>query len=158
MASREESRAGSDAVLFRTGLHPVSTASALSLAGFIGFVGALIILHNEQLTYATDVRVVLACLALGALALIGPIRRLQHSAIAVTPGHLELRLGAWRPRTTDIPVRDIRSVDVRTGQLGRRLDFGTLQVAAADDTFVVVHHVRAPHALRAALRQAGGRR
>jgi len=157
MANREESRTGSEAVLFRTGLHPVSTASALSLAGFIGFVGALIILHN-QLTYTTDVRVVLACLGLAALALIGPIRRLQRSAIAVTPGHLELRLGAWRPHTTDIPVRDIRSVDVRTGQLGRRLDFGTLQVAAADDTLVVVHHVRAPHALRAALRQAGGRR
>src|SRR5262245_38061867 len=47
MANREEQRTGSDAVLFRTGLHPVSAANALAMAAFIGFVGALIILHNE---------------------------------------------------------------------------------------------------------------
>jgi len=157
MANREESQTGSDAVPFRTGLHPVSMASALAMAAFIGFVGSLIILHND-LTPRSDVYVVLACLGLAAMALLGPVRRLQRSAIAVTPGRLEVRLGAWRAHTRDIPVRDIRSWDVTTGRLGRRLDFGTLQVAAADDTYVVVHHVRAPHALRAALRQAGGRR
>lgn len=157
MASQEESRAASEPVLFRTGLHPMSMASALSLAAFIGFVGALIILHND-LPLGTDLRIALGCLALAAAALLGPVRRLRRSAIAVTPGRLELRLGTWRPRTTDIPVRDIRAWDVTTGRLGRRLDFGTLQVAGTDDTFVVVHHVRAPQALRAALRQAGGRR
>jgi membrane protein YdbS with pleckstrin-like domain len=157
MANREESQAGSEAVMFRTGLHPMSMASALSLAAFIGLVGALIILHND-LAAGSEVRVVVVCLALAAAALLGPVRRLRRSAIAVTPGHLEMRLGAWRPRTTNIPVREIRAWDVTTGRLGRRLDFGTLQVAATDDTFVVVHHVRAPQALRAALRQAGGRR
>ena len=157
MANREESRTGSDAVPFRTRLHPVSMVNALVLAAFIGFVGALIILHNN-LTPRSDLYVVLVCLALAALALLGPVRRLQRSAIAVTSGHLEVRLGTWRRDAKDIAVRDIRSWDVTTGRLGRRLDFGTLQVAAGDDTYVVVHHVRAPQALRAALRQAGGRR
>ncbi|HWP66568.1 MAG TPA: PH domain-containing protein [Candidatus Limnocylindria bacterium] len=157
MAKQDELPVRSDAVLFWTGLHAVSIGGALGLAAFIGFVGLLIIRHND-LPLATDVRIALGCLALGALTLAGPLWRLRRSVVAVTPGHLELRLGAWRPRTVTIPVRDIRSVEVRSGPLGRRLDFGTLQVIAADDAYVVVHHVRAPQALRAALRAAGGRR
>jgi membrane protein YdbS with pleckstrin-like domain len=157
MPNPSETPARPDAVLFRTGLHPVSAASALGLAGFIGFVGALIVRHND-LSRATEARIAIVCLALGAAALAGPLRRLRRSVIAVTPGQLRLELGTWRARVTDIPVREIRSVDVRSGALGRRLDCGTVQLAAGDDTYIVVHHVRAPHALRAALRPAGGRR
>lgn len=135
----------------------MSAAGAFGLAAFIGFVGALIILHND-LPPATDARIAIVSLALGAATLAGPFRRLRRSAISVTPGHLRLELGSWRVRVTDIPVREIQSVDVRSGALGRRLDYGTVQVAAGDDTYVVLHHVRTPHALRAALRPAGGRR
>jgi membrane protein YdbS with pleckstrin-like domain len=148
----------SETVLFRTGLHPLSIASALGLAGFIGFVGTLIMRHND-LPRATEARIAIVCFMLGAATLAGPVRRLRRSTITVTPGHLRLELGTWRSRVTIIPLRDIRSVDVPRGSaLARRLDYGTIHVAAGEDTYVIVHHVRAPHALRTALRPAGGRR
>jgi membrane protein YdbS with pleckstrin-like domain len=157
MANRGEALARSEGVLFRTGLHPVSGASALGLAAFIAFVGGLIIRHND-LPPATDARIALLCLVLGGAALAGPLLRLRRSAVVVTPGHLHLHLASWRAHATDIPVRDIRTVDVRSGAVGRRLDFGTVTVAAGEDTLIVVHHVRAPLTLRDALRRAGGRR
>ena len=135
----------------------MSVASALGLAGFVAFVGALIIRHND-LQAATDARIALVCIALAAATLAGPLRRLRRSVITVTPGHLLLELGTWRPQVTSIPVREIRSVDVRSGALATRLDSGTIHVVAGEDTYIVVHHVRAPHALRTALRPAGGRR
>jgi len=135
----------------------MSGLSALGLAAFIAFVGTLIIRHN-QLAPGTEARIVAGCLALGGAALAGPLLRLWRSAVVVTPGHLHLHLASWRSHAADIPIRDIRAVDVRSNALGRRLDFGTLTVAAGDDTLVVIHHVRAPLALRDALRRAGGRR
>jgi membrane protein YdbS with pleckstrin-like domain len=157
MASRGNGTIQSEGVLFRTGLHVMSGASALGLAAFIAFIGALIIRHND-LAPATDARIVLACLALGGIVLAGPLLRLRRSAVVVTPATLHLQLASWRTHATDIPVREIRAVDVRSGAVGRRLDFGTVTVAAGDDTVFVVHHVRAPVALRDALRRAGGRR
>jgi membrane protein YdbS with pleckstrin-like domain len=157
MPNPAEAPGRSDPVLFRTGLHPMSAGSALGLAGFIAFVGALIIRHND-LRAATDAKITLVCLALALATLAGPFRRLRRSAITVTPTQLRLELGTWRPRVTSISLREIENVDVRTGAVGRRLDWGTVHVAAGDDTYIVVHHVRAPHALRAALRPAGGRR
>jgi hypothetical protein len=157
MPNPTEASGRSETVLFRTGLHPLSIASALGLAGFIGFVGTLIIRHND-LPPATDVRIAIVCCLLGAATVAGPVRRLRRSEITVTAGHLRLDLGTWRPRVTQLSVREIRSVDVRSGALAHRLDCGTIHVAAGEDTYIVVHHVRAPHALRAALRPAGGRR
>jgi membrane protein YdbS with pleckstrin-like domain len=157
MANRGEGTTQADGVLFRTGLHPMSGASAFGLAAFIAFIGTLIIRHND-LPPATDARIALVCLALGGLALVGPLLRLRRSAVVVTPGTLHLRLASWRERATDIPVRAIRAIDVRSGAVGRRFDFGTVTLAADDDTVIVVHHVRAPVALRDALRRAGGRR
>jgi membrane protein YdbS with pleckstrin-like domain len=157
MANRDEAPARSEGELFRTGLHPVSGASALGLAAFIAFIGALIVRHND-LSRSTDARIVLVCLALGGAALAGPLLRLRRSALVVTPGYLHLQLASWRTHASAVPVREIRAVDVRSGAVGRQLDFGTVTLAAGDDAVIVIHHVRAPLALRDALRRAGGRR
>src|SRR5262245_52859396 len=128
----------SDPVLFQTGLHPMSAGRELGLAGFLALVAALIIRHND-LPASTDAKITLVCLALAMATLAGPFRRLRRSAITVTPTQLRLELGTWRPRVTSIPLREIESVDVRSGTVGRRLDWGTVQLAAGDDTYIVVH-------------------
>jgi hypothetical protein len=157
MVKSSDAAGRADGTYFRTGLHPMSGASALSLAAFIAFIGTLIIRHND-LPAATDVRIAAVCLLLGAAALLGPFLRWRRSAVEVLPGELRLTLGTWRPRTIGMALREIESVDVRSGAVGRQLDYGTLTIAATDDTAIVVHHVRAPLAVRDALRRVGGRR
>ena len=56
MVNRSDAAGRADGTQFRTGLHPMSGASALIMAAFIAFVGTLIIRHND-LPAATDVRV-----------------------------------------------------------------------------------------------------
>lgn len=159
MAKAREIPTPADAVpaAFRTHLHPASMLSALGLAGFIAFVGTLIVRHND-LPLATDLRISLWCAALSAAALAGPLRRLWRTSLEVTPGGLDVRLGTWRARTLTIPLGDICGVDVRSGALGRRLDFGTVTIGVGAEEALIVPHVRAPLALRDALRRAGGRR
>jgi membrane protein YdbS with pleckstrin-like domain len=126
------------------------------LAGFVVFVGTLIVRHNE-LSFAANARVGAVSLVLVAAALLGPLRRWRRAALVVTPSHLEIRLPTWRERRTMIPLRDLHDVDVHKPALGRRLDFGTMTFIRGDDV-VIVHHVRAPQALRDALRRPSGRR
>jgi hypothetical protein len=157
MSTRSGSAGASETPLFRASLHPMSCAGALGLALFVGFVGTLIVRHND-LPAATDVRILAGTLVLCVMALVGPVLRLRRSELLVTPAEIRLRVGAWRPRVTEIPLRDVRGLDVRSSTLGRRLDFGTLTVAARDDDVLVVHHVRSAGALRDAIRRGAGRR
>jgi membrane protein YdbS with pleckstrin-like domain len=157
MSARSERDTATDAALFSAGLHPMSCAGAFGLAVFIGFVGTLVIRHND-LSAATDMRVAAGTLALCLAAVAGPLRRLWRSELVVTPAELRMRLGTWRSRETHIPLREVRGLDVRSTALGRRLDFGTLTVAAREDDLFVVHHVRAAAALHDAIRRGSGRR
>lgn len=154
MANRGESQG---AAVFRAGLHPMSCAGGVSLAAFVCFVGGLIIRHND-LPAATDLRIAAGTVILAAGALAGPLLRLYRSEVVVTPAQLRVRLGAWRSRVTEMPLREVQGLEVRSGALGRRLDFGTLAVASRDDDMVLVPHVQGAIALRDAIRRAVGRR
>jgi hypothetical protein len=154
MRDRQES--GAQTPLIRAGLHPMSCAGGISLAAFILFVGTLIIRHND-LPAATDLRIAGGSLLLGLAALAGPLLRYVRSEVVVTPARLRLRLGGWRPRVTDLALRDVEEVEVRSGRLGRQMDFGTFAVASRNDDGVVVHHLRRAAAIEAAINRANRR-
>jgi hypothetical protein len=145
-----------EAPLIRAGLHPMSCAGGVSLAGFILFVGTLIIRHND-LPAATDLRIAGGSLLLGLAALAGPLLRFVRSEVVVTPARLRLRLGGWRPRVTDLALRDVEEVEVRSGRLGKQMDFGTFAVASRNDDVTVVHHLRQASAVEAAINRANRR-
>jgi len=135
----------------------MSCAGGASLAAFVLFVGGLIIRHND-LPAATDLRIAAGTLVLGLGAMAGPLLRLLRSEVVVTPARLQLRLGGWRPRVTDLALRDVQGLEVRSGVLGRQLDFGTFAVSSRDDDVTVVHHLHRAAALEDAIRRAVSRR
>jgi hypothetical protein len=141
--------------VFRTGLHPASCAGAWTLAGFVLFIGTLIVRHNE-LAGSTDARILGGSLALAAAALVGPLLRLRRSELVLTPSHLRVHLQTWRERVVEVPLREIREIEVNSSLVGRRLDFGTVMVVRADGDVVAVSHVHRATALRDALRRLGG--
>jgi membrane protein YdbS with pleckstrin-like domain len=157
MTNSSGTRVQGGEAIFRTRLHPVSCAGAWTLAGFVLFVGTLIVRHNE-LAPATTARVLLGSLVLALAATIGPLLRLRRSEVIVTSAALRVQLSAWREHVTEVPLRDLRSVDVRSTTLGRRFDFGTVSVVQTDGEVIAVPYVRRATTLRDALRRLGGRR
>lgn len=156
MATAATVRTGGEEAVYRTTLHPMSTAGAWMLAAFLLFVGSLIVRHNE-LSLETNLRVIGGSLLLAGAALAGPLRRLRRTEFVVTPAVLRMRLGTWRFRVLELPLRDVRRVDVVATRLGKRLGFGAVHVASADGTVVTVPHVRHADRLGEAMRRAARR-
>src|SRR5262249_57702451 len=80
MGSAEDWLEPGERVMFRTGLHPMAFAGALSLALFVALVVLLLIRHND-LPPATEAQIVVVG-ALGALVGSGPaLLRWRHTVL-----------------------------------------------------------------------------
>jgi membrane protein YdbS with pleckstrin-like domain len=150
MAQAGTSTGGGEKTVFRTSLHPMSSAGSWGLAAFLLFVGVLIVRHND-LTRATNLRVLAGSVLLAGATLAGPMRRLRRAELVVSAATFRAQLGTWRRRSLDLPVSDVRRVDVVRTRLGKRLDFGTVSVLAADGLTVTIPHVRHAERLRQVL-------
>jgi uncharacterized membrane protein YdbT with pleckstrin-like domain len=145
-------------VLVRARTHPIVFGGTVAFAAFV--VGAvwLIIVRNE-LGGSTILQLWVAALAVVVIGFVSPVLRWRNAECVVTTRRLLLRTGLFRPRTLALLLPAIEDVSVEQSFGGRLLDYGTLQVVAADGAIDVFPRVyRAQQVRDAVLRQTQGRR
>jgi hypothetical protein len=140
-------------VIFRTGLHPMAFAGAVSLALFVALVVGLLIRHND-LPAATEAQIALAGGLVVALGFIPSVLRWRHTALVLTEHRLLVLTGTYREHTLASPLA-AGIVEQEGGITGRMLDHGTVTVTAPDGQATGVAHVaRARELVEAARAQA----
>jgi membrane protein YdbS with pleckstrin-like domain len=126
-------------VMFRTGLHPMAFAGALSLALFVALVVTLLIRHND-LPPSTEAQIVVAGVLVALLGSVPALLRWRHTAFLVTERRLLVRSGTYRQHTLVTPLAP-QIVEQESGATGRMLDHGTVTVMGPDGQVSGVAHV-----------------
>ena len=126
-------------VVFRTGLHPMAFAGALSLALFVALVVVLLIRHND-LPPATEAQIVVAGVLVALLGSVPALLRWRHTTLVVTDRRLLVRSGTYRPYILATPLAP-GIVEQESGVTGRMLDHGTVTVMGTDGQVTGVAHV-----------------
>ena len=125
--------------MFRTGLHPMAFAGALSLALFVALVVVLLIRHND-LPPATEAQIVVVGALVALLGLVPALLRWRHTALFVTDRRLLVRSGTYRQHMLATPLAP-GIVEQESGATGRMLDHGTVTVVGPDGQMIGVAHV-----------------
>ena len=145
MASAEPVLEPGERVVFRTGLHPVALSGAVGFAAFSLLVATLLVVNND-LPPATDLRIVVVGLLVAASGFVRPGLRLRHTRLVVTDRRLLAAWGAFRRRSAAIEL----SPDAVAGERTRRwVDAGTVAAMSGDDVLSWAPVAR-PEALAAA--------
>ena len=126
-------------VMFRTGLHPMAFAGALSLGLFVALVVVLLIRHND-LPPATEAQIVVAGVLVVLLGSVPALLRWRHTALLVTDRRLLVRSGTYRQHLLATPLAP-GIVEQESGATGRMLDHGTVTVMGPDGQLTGVAHV-----------------
>ena len=126
-------------VMFRTGLHPMAFAGALSLALFVALVVVLLIRHND-LPPATEAQIVVVGALVALLGSVPALLRWRHTALFVTDRRLLVRSGTYRQHMLATPLAP-GIVEQESGATGRMLDHGTVTVVGPDGQMIGVAHV-----------------
>jgi membrane protein YdbS with pleckstrin-like domain len=149
MDSLDRHLAPSEAVVFRTRLHPVVFGSPTLFAAFVIGVVVLVIARNELA--AETVRLLwLAAAVIVAVSFVPPVLRWRSSEFAVTNRRVLARVGLLSPRIVEVPLTRT-AVGVVQGPWGRLLGYGTVRLAGKDGAVEVFARVARPAALREAL-------
>ena len=125
--------------MFRTGLHPMAFAGALSLALFVALVVVLLIRHND-LPPATEAQIVVVGALVALLGSVPALLRWRHTALFVTDRRLLVRSGTYRQHMLATPLAP-GIVEQESGATGRMLDHGTVTVVGPDGQMIGVAHV-----------------
>lgn len=146
-------------VVVRARTHPIVFAGTLGFAAFVIGAAWLIVMRNE-LDASTVLQLWLAALAVVVFGFVSPVLRWRNAECVVTTRRLLLRTGLFRAHTLALLLPAIEDVTVEQSFGGRLLDYGTLQVVAADGAVDVFPRVQRAQQIRdAVLRQTqGGRR
>ncbi len=146
-------------IVIRTGLHPLAFAGALSTAGFIGLVVALLILHND-LAAGTDLRIALVGALIAALCALPATLRWRRTAVTVTDRRLLATAGLWGQHRLNVTLSELAGIEEEPGLTGRFLDHGTLGITARDGRSLGIGHVAHARTVVEAARAptGGGRR
>jgi hypothetical protein len=126
-------------VLFRTGLHPMALSGAVTLALFVALVVALLIRHNDLPT-PTNIRIVLAGMAVAALGALPSALRWRNTELAVTDRRVLVSAGGLRRRRLAVALGPA-AVEQEGGLTGGMLDHGTVTIAAPDGRSSSIGHV-----------------
>jgi hypothetical protein len=148
MNSFAQHLAADEEVICRTRLHPIALVGTATFALFVAGVVALIVSRNELTLRA------IGYLCLGGLVavLLGSftaLRRWRLTEFAVTPRRLLVRSG--RRAVQGYEARTLSKVEVGETWLGRRLDYGTIDIADAQGPLASFRSVNHARALREAL-------
>ena len=125
--------------MFRTGLHPMAFAGALSLALFVALVVVLLIRHND-LPPATEAQIVVIGALVALLGSVPALLRWRRTALFVTDRRLLVRSGTYRQHMLATPLAP-GIVEQESGATGRMLDHGTVTVVGPDGQMIGVAHV-----------------
>jgi membrane protein YdbS with pleckstrin-like domain len=126
-------------VLFRTGLHPMAFAGALSLALFVALVVLLLIRHND-LPPATEAQIVVVGVLVALVGSVPALLRWRHTALVVTDRRVLVRSGTYWQHVLATPLAP-GIVEQESGTTGRLLDHGTVTVMGPDGQVIGVAHV-----------------
>jgi membrane protein YdbS with pleckstrin-like domain len=126
-------------VMFRTGLHPMAFAGALSLALFVALVVVLLIRHND-LPPVTEAQIVVVGVLVAVLGSVPALLRWRRTALFVTDRRLLVRSGTYRQHLLATPLAP-GIVEQESGTTGRMLDHGTVTVVGPDGQMIGVAHV-----------------
>lgn len=154
MSPLDRHLAPDERVLYRTRLHPVVFAGAVSGAATVLGVVALIVYRNP-LPAETVRELWLVGVAVAAASFISPFVRWRRAEFAVTGDRLLLRTGFLRARVVEVPLAEVAAIDVEPSFAGRLFDYATVGVADAAGAAEIVGRVAHAERLReTALRAA----
>jgi membrane protein YdbS with pleckstrin-like domain len=139
MGRAEDRLEPGERVVFRTGLHPMAFAGALSLALFVALVVVLLIRHND-LPPATEAQIVVVGVLVALLGSVPALLRWRHTALFVTDRRLLVRSGTYRQHMLATPLAP-GIIEQESGATGRMLDHGTVTVVGPDGQVIGVAHV-----------------
>jgi uncharacterized membrane protein YdbT with pleckstrin-like domain len=134
----EQNLISGEQVAYRSGLHWIVLLRSMIVAAVLALLGAVMLVEASQVNGTQSRQIVSAAgviaIVIGAIDLLAAMIRRSGAEFAVTNKRIILKRGVIRRSSEEIFLRQVESVIVEEGMLGRALDYGTIRVRGTGGT------------------------